>query len=77
MTGVEAWRQILTPTGLAVDAKVSGPNLLSAGAAVRRVDAAMEAATAGKHERSVLVNMMTRAVYRARYGDGWPDRLPR
>lgn len=77
VTGVESWRQILTPTGLAVDAKVSGPNLPSAGAAVRRVDAAMEAATAGKHERSVLVNMMTRAVYRARYGDGWPDRLPR
>lgn len=75
--GVESWRQTVKPAGLVVEAKASGPNLPAAGAAVKRLDAALDAATSRKHERTVVTGMMTRASYRARYGDGWPDAPPR
>lgn len=75
--GVESWRQTVKPSGLVVEAKVSGPNLAAAGGAVKRLDAVLDAATGSVHERTVVTGMMTRASYRARYGDAWPDAPPR
>jgi hypothetical protein len=75
--GVAAWRQTRLPDGLALDVKVVGSNLKTAGAAVRRADAAAAALVKGGVHKTVLWPMRGLAGYRARYDDGWPDDGPR
>jgi len=75
--GVAAWRQTRTPDGLVLDVKIVGKDLAAAGAAARRVDAAVAALVKGGVHKTVLATMRTLSSYRARYEDGWPDDGPR
>lgn len=75
--GVADWRQTRTPDGLVLDVKVVGADLAKAGAAVRRVDAAVAALVKGGVHKTVLATMRTLNSYRLRYDDGWPDEGPR
>jgi hypothetical protein len=77
VAGVDAWRQTRTPDGLVLDIKIVGADLKAAGAAVRRVDAAVAALVKGGVHKTVLSTMRTVGSYRARYEDGWPDDGPR
>ncbi len=77
VAGVEAWRQTRTPDGLVLDVKIVGADLKSAGAAVRRVDAAVAGLMKGGVHKSVISTMRTIGSYRARFDDGWPDDGPR
>ena len=71
------WRQTRTPDGIVIDAKIVGSNLATAGAAVRRADAAVSAIARGGVRKTVLATMGSLGSYRARYEDGWPDDGPR
>jgi hypothetical protein len=75
--GLVAWRQTLTPEGLAIDVKIAGNDAAAAAVLVRRAATAVESIAQGGVRRTVLATLRSLSSYRARYEDGWPDDGPR
>jgi hypothetical protein len=75
--GVSQWRQTRTPDGLYLDVKITGPSLISASQAVKKIDTRIAALVKGGVHKTVLSPMRTLVSYRARYDDDWPDEGPK
>jgi predicted Zn-dependent protease len=66
-------RQHLEGEDAFLDFKLAAPTLPQLGAAIRRLDAAVERLAAGKpFEKRALTNPMTQRAYESAHGPGWP-----
>lgn len=75
--GLLAWRQTVMPGELVVDAKVTAADARALRRVERRLARAVASAVDGGVRKVVLFPAEASAVYRKRFGDGWPDLGPR